>query len=127
MWFKLLIIRQAIKWLKEIDDSDLKREILTLAVKKLYNAISADDILRQQLDGTWLFQGKPLMGVEVAQLKEEANYLLGMRLWRVIKLDIRYQLGKKMWEEANCLDDILWGKLLTYLDDIIRTRLQKMK
>ena len=126
-WFKLLIIRQAIKWLKEIDDQDLKREILTLAVKKLYNAISADDILRQQPDGTWLFQGKPLTGVEVAQLKEEANYLLGMRLWRVIKWDIRWQLAKKMFEEAKVKDDLIWGQLLIYLDDIIRTRLQKMK
>ena len=126
-WFKLLIIRQAIKWLKEINDVDKKREILTLSVKHLYNAISADDILRQQPDGTWLFQGKPLTGVEVARLKEEANYLLGMRLWRVIKWDIRWQLAKKMFEEAKVKDDLIWGQLLIYLDDIIRTRLQKMK
>ena len=125
-WFKLLIIRQAIKWLKEINDVDKKREILTLSVKHLYNAISADDILRQQPDGSWLFQGKPLMGVEVAQLKEEAQFIRGMKLWRAIKLDIKYQLGKKMFEDARVKEDLIWGQLLIYLDDIIRTRIQKM-
>src|SRR3990167_1790242 len=124
-WFKLLIIRQAIKWLKEINDVDKKREILTLSVKHLYNAISADDILRQQPDGSWLFQGKPLMGVEVAQLKEEAQFIRGMKLWRAIKLDIKYQLGKKMFEDARLKEDLIWGQLLIYLDDIIRTRIQK--
>ena len=124
---KLKIIKLAIKFLKEIDDADLKREILTEAVKKLYNTIEADDILRQQPDGTWLFQGRPLIGVEVAQLKEEANYLLRMKLWRVIKWDIKYQLGKKMFEEAKVKDDLVWGQLLTYLDDIIRSRIQHMK
>jgi len=125
--FKHYIIRLGIKFLKEINDPDLKREILTLAVSKLYNVIGSEDILKQNPDGTGTFQGRPLMGNEMAQLKEEAKQLLGMKLWRVIKMDIRYQLGKKMFEEAKCLDDILWGQLLTYLDDIIRARLQQMK
>ena len=124
---KKWIIKLGIKFLKEIDDADLKREILTEAVKKLYNSIGPDDILKQNPDGTWTFQDRPITQTEVEQLRAEARVILGMKLWRAIKLDIRYQIGKKVWEEANCMDDILWGKLLTYLDDIIRTRLQRMK
>ena len=119
-------IDSAINHIKEINDLDKKREILTEAVKKLYNAINVDDILQQQKDG-WLFQGKPLTSVEVQQLREEANYISGMKLWRAIKLDIRWQLSKKMFEDARVQDDLVWGQLLKFLDDIIRQRIKKMK
>src|SRR3990167_2032717 len=117
-------IDSAINHIKEINDLDKKREILTEAVKKLYNAINVDDILQQQKDG-WLFQGKPLTSVEVQQLREEANYISGMKLWRAIKLDIRWQLSKKMFEDARVQDDLVWGQLLMFLDDIIRQRIKK--
>ena len=123
--FKLWVIKLAIRWLREIDDADLKRQILTEAVKKLYNTIGPDDILRQTQDG-WIFQGRPMTSSEVTQLKEEAAHLRGMKIWRVLKLDIRYQLGRKMFEEARVKDDIVWGQLVTWLDDVIRNRLQKM-
>src|SRR3990167_5053548 len=73
----------------------------------------------------WLFQGKPLTSVEVQQLREEANYISGMKLWRAIKLDIRWQLSKKMFEDARVQDDLVWGQLLMFLDDIIRQRIKK--
>ena len=119
-------IDDAIKHIKEIDDRERKKEILSEAVKHLYNAISADDILHQNPDGTWMFLGKPLTGVEVSNLKEEAAMIRGMKLWFAIKQDIRFQIGKKIWEEAKVMDDILWGQLLVFLDDIIRNRINKM-
>ena len=125
--FKRWIIKIAIKWLKEIDDRDKKREILTEAVKHLYNAISDEDILKQNPDGKWLFEGRPITSQEVINLKEEARVLSGMRIWKVLKLDIRYQLSRKMFEEARCEDDILWGQLTTFLWDIIQTRLKRLK
>ena len=66
--FKLWVIKLAIRWLREIDNADLKRQILTEAVKKLYNAIGPDDILRETQDG-WIFQGRPMTQAEVTQLK----------------------------------------------------------
>lgn len=119
-------LESAIEHIKKIDDREKKAQILSEAVKKLYTTIGSKDILRVE-NGTWFFQDRPLTGAEVAQLKEEAVFILGMKLWRIIKMDIRYQLGKKMFEEARVPDDILWGQLLTYLDDIIRARLQQMK
>ncbi len=123
---KVWIIKLAMKWLKELDEPELKRVILTEAVKKFYNSIDSEDILRQNTDGTWIFEGRQLSQSEVANLQQEAQLIKSSKLWRVIKLDIKYQLGKKMFEEAKCLDDILWGQLLTYLNDIIQTRLRKM-
>ena len=120
-------VDSAIQHIKEIDDVDKKHEILQEAVKKLYNAISSEDILHQEKDGTWIFQGKPMQSTEVSRLREEAAFIKGMKLWRAIKLDIRYQLGKKMFEEARVKEDLVWGQLLTYLEDIIRARIKKME
>ncbi len=120
-------IDSAIQHIKDTKDSEKKADVLKEAVKKLYNAVSADDILAPNKEGTWNFQGKPLTQTEVEELRNEAREMLGMKIWRVIKLDLRYQLGKKMFEEAKCLEDMLWGQLLLYLDDVIRNRLQKMK
>lgn len=103
-----------------------KSAVLTEAVKHLFKAIGPDDILHTE-GNQWYFEGKPMMQADVSRLKEEAQQLLSMKIWRVIKLDIRYQLSKKMFEQANTELDLVWGKLITYLDDIIRNRLQKMK
>lgn len=119
-------MESAIAHLRETGDEDKKRELLTMAVVKLYNAVGPDDILRQNEDGTWIFQGRPLTGAEVAQLKEEAAIIRGSRLWLALKRDIQYQLNKKMFEEANVSMDVVWGKLILWLDDCIRTRLKKM-
>lgn len=112
--------------IESVKDEESKHQILTEAVVHLFKAIGPDDILRVE-GKQWFFEGKPLMESDVAALKQEAHQLLGMKIWRVIKLDIRYQLSKKMFEEANVELDLVWGKLIMFLDDIIRTRLQKMK
>lgn len=117
----------AITRIKNSGDAVRKHEILTEAVKRLYNAIGPDDILHQNDQGLWEFQGKAITEPEMRQLREEAKILLSMKLWRVLKLDIKYQLGKKMFEEASNLEALVWGKLLTFHDDILRTRLQRLK
>ena len=118
---------EAIQHIRDIDNKKMKAKILQEYVKKLYNCIDVDDILRKTPEGGWLFKGKPLTDAEVSQLKEQATFILKSRLWKVIRLDVQYQLGKKMFQEARVPEDILWGQLLTFLDDIIQTRLRRMK
>lgn len=118
---------EALAHLKKSDNVVAKNALLTEAVKKLFNTIGPDDILRMNERGEWIFMGKPMTPADVQSLKEEARILRGMRLWRVLKTDIRHQLNKKMFEESRITEDLLWGKLLTYYDDIIRTRLQSLK
>lgn len=115
----------AIRRIKKVNDEARKHEILTEAVKHLFNTISAEDILRKD-NGDVRFENRVLTPTEVNQIKAEARQLLGMKLWRVLKLDIKYQLNKKMFEEVTITADVLWGKLLLFYDDIIRTRLQTL-
>lgn len=116
----------AIAHIKTTNDETRKHEILTLAVSRLFNTIGADDILRMNEAGQWMFKNRPLTADEVQAFKEEAVFFKQSRLWRVLSLDVKYQLNKKMYEEANLTVDVMWGKLLLYYHDIIRTRLDRM-
>ena len=116
----------AIDAIKSSNDLGRKNKLLTEAVKRLFNTIDADDVLKITADG-WMFQDRKLSELETSELKQQAIQLTGMKLWRVLRMDIKYQLNKKMFEESNITTDLLWGKLMLFYDDIIRTRLRKIR
>lgn len=123
---KLKIIKKSIQMLRDLDDYDLKKQVLTEAIKELYCVISSDEILRQEPKGVIVYKGRPLSGLEIAKLKEEALFIKNMKLWHMIQQDIKYVLGKKMWEECRTKEDLIWGMLATYLNDIINTRIKAL-
>jgi hypothetical protein len=119
-------IESAIQALKELDDLPAKNKILTEAVKHLFNTVSYEDILKTKSDGTMEFMGKPLSEGQANQLRDEAKILVSLKLWRVLKTELRYQLNKKMFEESHMTIDLVWGKLILWYDDVIRTKLQAL-
>lgn len=125
-WAETKIWAWSLRRIKARDDDAAKKAILAAAVAHLYNTITADDILRQLPNGQWMFRGRVLQTEEMAQLRDDAAILQRMKLWQVLRYDVRYQLSRKMFEEAKVPLDVVWGQLLTYLDDIMRTRLKKI-
>lgn len=120
-----LLVKLALYILK---NSEKERDIiLTEAVKKLFCTVSADEILKENPDGTIQFEGKTLDASYKKNLQEQANLLTNMLLWKVLKKDVEYQLRKKMFEETVLNGDMVWGKLLTFLWDIINTRITRLK
>lgn len=115
----------AIASIKAMDDLKRKHKVLTEAVKHLFNAIGPEDILREE-KGVFIFRGKPMTQAESDLLRAEAEQFVGSKLWRVLRMDVRWQLNKKMFIEPNITMDVLWGKLLLFYDDIYKTRLQKL-
>lgn len=101
--------------------------MLTHAVKRLYNSVGADDILKtDKTSGQWTYMGKPISKEETAVLVEQAKWLLDTRLWKVLQSDIKYQANKRMFIESQDVHDLTAGKLLLYYTDIIHTRLKKL-
>lgn len=103
-----------------------KQEVLSQAVKHLYKCIDPDDILKQNPDGSYNFMGRTLIPSEYANLRNEAASFRNMKLWKVLRMDVKYQIGKKTWEEAGNKDDILWGKLITWMWDVVDTRIKQL-
>lgn len=116
----------AIAHIKQTQDEARKHQVLTEAVKKLFNTIGVEDILKQNPNGTWMYRDRPLSPQEVENLRTEAQFLQQSRLWKLIGLDVKYQLNKKMFDESVITMDVMWGKLQQYLWDIVRTRMERM-
>lgn len=108
-------------------DEGTKNMILTEAVKHLFNTVSADDILKENPDGTIRFEDRVLTENYRKDLREQAKLLPELLLWKVLQADIKYQLNKKMFEEPLITQDVMWGKLLIFYNDVINTRIKKLK
>lgn len=102
-----------------------KHNILTMAVKDLFNTVGHDDIL-QEKEGQWIANGKILPDGVKQALVAEANHMLESKLWRIIESDIKYQANLRMYEKSQSETDLIAGKLWLYTFDVIKTRLQSL-
>lgn len=118
------LIQWAIREIKRTGAEE-RSDILQMAVKDLFLPINPDDILTTK-DGKWYFMQRELRQDEVERLKEEAKILNRMKLWSVLKWDVRYHLSRKMFEEGRIKEDFVWGQLATFLWDIMKTRINQL-
>ena len=119
-------VDEAIEHIRNTDDVTRKYQILTLATKKLFNTISSEDILKQNEDGSWMLEGKPLTQLEVKSLKSEAQAIQNTRLWKVLDKDVKYHCNQKM-RAATTILELESAKVIEYTWDILKTRLKKMQ
>lgn len=103
-----------------------KHKVLTQAVKRLFNTIDTDDILKIHASGHWTWKGKPMRDVDIQLLKAEAVQFRNTRLWEVLQGELVHQSRKKMFINSASELDLVAGKLLVYYIDIITTRLKRM-
>lgn len=116
------------KWFIKILGGYTKDEVLTEAVKKLYNTIGKNDILQVDSEtGQWVFMGKLMSKSEQQMLSAESKNLLNSRLWKILKADIQYRSNKQMFVSSQSMDDLLVGKSWLYVLDIVETRLKSME
>jgi len=123
---KRLVAKTAL-WLLKWVDEGTKREILTEVVKDKFCIVGADEILKENPDGTMNFEGKLFDSSYRKNLREQAIMLDSLLLWKVLKKDINYQIVRKMYMEANTDLDNVWWKLLTYLQEVMQTRINQLK
>lgn len=111
-----------------------KHRMLTKAVKKLFNTIGPDDILKTHTVNKdnrlvpiqWVFEGKPMRQEQIDLLKAEAKQWADTFLWKVLQKELKYHANRKMYIESQEVIDIVAGKLLVYYIDVISTRLKRM-
>ena len=114
-----------IERVNELDYSD-KHKILTRAVKKSFTAIDEDDILTSVTDQKWIYAGRELTQLEINSLKEFAESFKNSLLFQVLDKDLKYQANRKMFIESKNTEDLIAGKLLLYLWDVVKTRLKRI-
>jgi hypothetical protein len=113
--------------LDSISDSKERRYILTRAVKRLFNTIGSEDILKVHDTGQWMFQGRELNEAQKSLLISEAQNFLSTSLWKVLQADIKYQANRKMFILGGDDLQITAGKLWLITLDAFKQRLENMK
>lgn len=119
-------IDSAIEAIKSTDLEN-KYRILTLAVKRLFNTIDADDILHiHRPTGAWMFQNRSLANEERDVIIAEAERFSSSKLWKLLQDDIKYQANRKMFILSKHTDDLVAGKFWLYTLDVLNTRLESL-
>ena len=103
-----------------------KHKILTRAVKKSFNTVGSDDILKVADNGKWLYEGRELTETEVQHLKETAENFKNSRLYKVLDKELKYQANRRMFIDSQNVNDLVAGKLLLFLWDVVKTRLKRI-
>jgi len=120
-------IDEALEAIRTNPDGKERRKVLTFAVKRLYNTISAEDILQHdKTSGQFMFMGKQMSKEEMGIISEQARTFFDSKLWSVLQADLKYQANKRMYTESIDTLGIEAGKLFTYCIDVINTRLKKL-
>ncbi len=117
-------IHSAIDDIKTKDD---RHKILSLAVKKLFNTIGPDDILKETQTGEWKYAGKMLTQGQKDLIVAQATQFMESFLWKVLQDDVSYQANRKMFSTSVTDEQLVNGKFWVYTLDTFRTRLGSLK
>lgn len=121
-----LFEKLAVYVIKQLQDSPVRHQLLTMAVEELYNAIGKDDVLQLNEKGEWMYAGKNMTKEELESISDQARSLLNSKLWNILQTDVKYQANKKMFTESTHIIHLESGKMLVYYADIIKSRLEKL-
>lgn len=103
-----------------------KEEVLTTAVKELFNTIGEDDILKEDSAGVWIIGGKTVADATKRLMISEAKTFLSTMLWRCLQIDVKFRANRMMYERAKSETDLIAGKLWLQTLACFKTRLESL-
>lgn len=103
-----------------------RRKMLTYAVKRHFNTIGPEDILRENDLKQWLWAGKQLNEAQKKMIVAEMTAFMQSTSWEIIQSDLKYQANRKMYLLAENEAQITFGKMWQYVVDCINTRLKRI-
>jgi hypothetical protein len=75
----------------------------------------------------WMHKGKELPKAQVSVLKAQAETFAESKLWEILKDEILWQAQQRGLVKATGIADIVMGKSLIFLTDVLDTKLKKMR
>jgi hypothetical protein len=105
--------------------NQIKITILNWIVKNLFNGITDDDILHH--DGQTLYLGKkPLSQRDVKEIVTGAKVIQEMYAWQLISKELKQIANQTMYEKSKSVDDMVFGKVMLLVVDLIEKKLKKL-
>lgn len=90
--------------------------------------VKVSDVIKENKAAKQIYLGGNLVTEkELAELREEANYITRTKLWSIMTNTLADVARTKMFEEAENFDDMMWGKAILYAVDIQEKILKLLK
>ncbi len=103
----------------------IKIKILNYLVKHLFNGVTDEDILHH--DGQTLYLGKkPLSVRDVKEICNGAKVIQEMYTWQLISRELKQIANQTMYEKSKDIDDMIFGKVILLVVDLIEKKLSKL-
>lgn len=104
----------------------LQRRFINLLTKHLFNTIDKDDILEVQGKNVAIQHGKRLSPDQIETIKSQSQHLQKSMIWKVLSNEIKYVANLRMYEKGRTGDDMLAGKLMLHILEIIERKLKEI-
>lgn len=110
----------------ELDEKDILRKLLS----DNYNAIDPNKVcfVGKNTAGETVVRiaGKKIAPGQASQLRNEAQMLQKMQLWKVITTTLENTARLKMFEQSQSFDDMKYGKTMLYNVDVTKQIVTKL-
>ena len=114
-----------IKIFEKEDKKELQKLFINWLIKDVYHFVSDDDIL-QRRDNKMFFKGKALTNDQVKTIQEDAERFKNSQIWHFLHKELEYQAADMGFAKARGEDDMLRGKLMLLLVNIVNEKLQSL-
>ena len=104
----------------------LRQKFINWFTKDLYNALTDDDILAFQPDGSIRYKNRKLSIEEIVELQESAERFSNSIIWKLLSDDAKYNANYTMYESSKDYGGMLFGKAMLYNLDIISKRMKQL-
>lgn len=101
----------------------LKRKAINFIAGHLFNTITEEDLLHYDSRGRMISRGIVMSKEAEDLLREQSVGLLNSTLWKHLKADLKHNAIQKSLHKSQSIDDVISGKLMLYLIDVIEARL----
>ncbi|MFQ5976316.1 MAG: hypothetical protein ACE5J5_08390 [Candidatus Hydrothermarchaeales archaeon] len=74
-----------------------------------------------------LHKGRELDRETIDYLRDNAKTFENSTLWKILSNEVKYQANQRMYYKGENADDILAGRLMNYILDIIQKKINQIK
>ena len=103
----------------------LRRKLIHWLTKDLFNAITADDLLRIKLGNMYL-RNKKMTDEQISELKTDAEKFANSVIWKILYEDAVYQANFMMYEYSKDYGGMMFGKAMLYALDVLNKKIQQL-
>lgn len=105
----------------------LRRKAINWLARNLLRSITVEDLLRiDPNNGKIVCKGKYVSPELQSLIKDEAEYIKNSTTFQLVMADMEYLAHQAMFTKSNTYDDMLFGKSMLYIVDILKKKISNL-